>query len=90
MNEHMQETIARIQRMEQCFDELEQATAKDPSVCGEPWFRAQLRQLMDYYENGQWLRDYELDAQGKLPPDLKRGVLAEDTVWNFLTDLASR
>ena len=87
MKEQIQDAVARVQQMERCFDELEQAVQNDPAASGEPWFQTRLRQLLDYYENGQWRRDYELDEQGFFPPDLKRGVLAEDTVYHFLTDL---
>ena len=87
MKEQIQDAVARVQQMERCFDELEQAVQNDPTASEEPWFQTRLRQLLDYYENGQWLRDYELDEQGFLPSDLKRGVLAEDTVYHFLTDL---
>ena len=40
--------------------------------------------LLDYYENGQWLRDYRLDEQRLLPSDLKRGILSEDGFYNYL------
>lgn len=89
MNNNLWEAIARIQQMERCFDELEQAAMNDPAVCAEPWFCEQLQQLLDYYENGQWMRDYELDEQGFFPSDLKRGILAEDTIYNFLAYLVS-
>ena len=39
-----------------------------------------------YYASRQWMTDFEDDAQGKLPPDLKRGVLSEDAVYNLLAD----
>ena len=45
-----------------------------------------MRVLTAYYVSGQWLRDYELDEAGRLPPDLKRGVLSEDGLWNLLND----
>jgi hypothetical protein len=32
------------------------------------------------------MKDYEDDEAGKLPEDLKRGVLSEDAVYNLLTD----
>lgn len=43
-----------------------------------------LRELKEYYEGGQWLRDYEMDEAGLLPPDLKRGVLSQDGVYDLL------
>ena len=41
--------------------------------------------LLDYYESGQWLKDYEADEQGQLPPTLKRGVLSQDGLWELLS-----
>lgn len=38
-------------------------------------------------ESGQWLQDYELDEQGLLPQSLKRGVLAQDAVYDFLEEV---
>ena len=29
-------------------------------------------------------KDFELDEEGKLPADLKRGVLSEDGIYNLL------
>ena len=46
----------------------------------------QLRALADYYFSPLWLADYAADEAGLLPPELKRGVLAEDTLYNLLTD----
>ena len=78
------DSIRRIQKMEICFDALRSTPAsKRTTAC----FQALLKSFLQYYEDGTWLRDYELDEQGKLPRDLKRGVLSEDGVYNFLTDL---
>ena len=76
--------IRRIQKMELCFDALRNTpVSKRTTAC----FQALLKSFLQYYEDGTWLRDYELDEQGKFPRDLKRGVLSEDGVYNFLTDL---
>ena len=45
--------------------------------------------LRNYYFGGQWLLDYQADERGELPPELKRGVLSEDGVWNLLSELES-
>ena len=74
--EQLEEAIRRIQRMEEIFDAL-QIDPDHPS----------LGELVRYYEGGQWLRDYELDEQGLLPRDLKRGVLSQDGIYNLLDDL---
>jgi hypothetical protein len=33
-----------------------------------------------------WKQDFAADEAGKLPSDLKRGVLSEDGIWNLLSD----
>ncbi len=43
-----------------------------------------LKALEDYYTGHEWQQDYEADEAGQLPPDLKRGVLAQDTLWDLL------
>ena len=42
-------------------------------------------ELIDYYESGQWLQDYEADERGELPRNLKRGVLSQDGLWELLS-----
>jgi hypothetical protein len=42
-------------------------------------------QLLDaYYTSGQWKEDYEADERGELPPDMKRGVLSQDALYDLL------
>ena len=84
----MKETINRIKNMESVFDFLQKMVKeKSVSVCSEDWFRIHLNNLQDYYENGLWLADYELDEKGMIPSDLKRGILSQDGFYNFLTDI---
>ena len=78
----LEAAIGRIRKMELCFDALQAATNQN-TAC----FQALLQSLLQYYEGGQWLRDYELDEQGLLPRDLKRGILSEDGFYNFLASL---
>ena len=66
-------TIERIRRMEALYD-MALATGQIP------------RELREYYENDQWLRDYEADERGELPGDLKRGVLSQDGLWDLLNE----
>ena len=63
--------IRRIEYMESLYD-MALVTGQVP------------RELREYYENGQWLRDYEADERGKLPRELKRGVLSQDGLWDLL------
>ena len=64
--------IQRIEYMESLYD-LALRTGQVP------------RELREYYENGQWLRDYEADERGELPRELKRGVLSQDGLWDLLS-----
>lgn len=80
-----EETIQRIRQMEQYFDKLLELEHTDPDALREDAsVQAILCALTCYYESGQWLQDYELDEKGLLPRDLKRGVLAQDSVYDFL------
>ena len=74
--ENLDFIICRIREMEERFDRFQknQALEEDLSV------------LLQYYENGLWRRDFELDEQGLLPKELKRGVLSEDGLYNLLQD----
>ena len=45
-----------------------------------------LRALNEYLSSGLWLEDYEADERGELPPDLKRGVLSQDALYDLLTE----
>lgn len=77
--------ILRICRMEWIFDTLLSA---DPStLLADPVLAAMLEELIAYYESPQWRADYEADEQGAFPPDLKRGVLSQDGVFDFLSDI---
>jgi len=82
----IKEAVARIRRMEECFDELQKAGPA--AIREEPALRELLRRLTEYYEGGLWLHDYALDEKGLLDTELKRGVLAQDAVYDFLESIA--
>lgn len=42
--------------------------------------------LEAYYTSPAWRTDFEADEAGLLPPNLKRGVLSEDGIYNLLED----
>ena len=65
--------IKRVEKYERLFDEA--ASSRDPE---------KLRLLDAYYTSGEWREDYEADERGELPPDLKRGVLSQDALYNLL------
>ena len=45
-----------------------------------------LHELDSYYGSDTWKQDFADDEQGRLPKNLKRGVLSEDAIWNVLED----
>ena len=45
-----------------------------------------VKELSAYYESDEWRDDFEADEAGKLPADLKRGVLSEDGIYDVLSD----
>ena len=77
--------IDRIKRMESILDEADQAIdgyyeALDRLL----GMQKKIGELEAYYTDGRWLKDYEYDEKGRLPADLKRGVLSEDAVSDLL------
>ena len=81
------EQIARIRKMERHLD-CAQAAVKRLSTALDKWEDAQeaIAALDKYYGSKEWRQDFADDEAGLLPPDLKRGVLSEDAIWNLLTD----
>ena len=79
--------IDRITKMEAYLDEARQAIDElDRAVIRYKNAQKQIQKLEAYYTGGKWLKDYEADEAGKLPADLKRGVLAEDSINDLLDD----
>lgn len=84
------EQINRIIYMEQILDRvteaifsLSEALEKYSAVQNE------LLELIAYYSSKQWRQDFDDDSAGKIPRELKRGVLSEDAVYNLLADISA-
>ena len=77
--------LERIARYERILDRAE-AAAKQMEDALDAWdaVRDELTELEKYYTSREWKADYDADAAGKLPPDLKRGVLSEDGIDSVL------
>lgn len=84
-NESEMSRVLRVQVMEQRLNAAS-AAVKALGSALEEYERAlpQLKALEEYYQSPLWLEDYDSDCAGKLPRDLPRGVLAEDTVDTLL------
>ena len=79
--------LERIAYMEQILDESTEAVAAlEAALERYCSIQGKLQELSAYYAGSQWLQDFDDDSAGKLPADLKRGVLSEDAVYNLLTD----
>lgn len=86
--DELQQAIDRITTMEFYFDTIQKALEINPDFLKkEAPAGIMLQELTEYYENGQWMADFEADEAGLLPRDLKRGVLSEDGVYNLLFEI---
>ena len=65
--------IERVEKYERLFDE---ATVRPDEE--------KLRLLDAYYTSGEWREDYEADERGEFPPDMKRGILSQDALYDLL------
>ena len=79
--------IERIGRMEQNLERvIHAAKGANDGLDENEAVQEALRELEAYYGSDTWKQDFEDDEQGKLPKNLKRGVLSEDAIWNVLED----
>ena len=77
--------VKRIKDLESKYDEVSGAVDRMELAMDE--FRGVqglVAELRTYMDSGRWLKDYESDERGELPPDLKRGVLSQDGLYDLL------
>ena len=81
------EQIERIKQMELYLDRASSAVMQ-LSAALDNYIDVQesISALDEYYSSDDWKQDYADDEAGLLPPNLRRGVLSEDAVWNLLSD----
>ena len=78
--------IERITHMETLFDKSEEVVKRLESALEDfAKIENDIAKLKAYYDK-DWRKDFEADEAGKLPQDLKRGVLSEDGLYDLLTD----
>ena len=79
--------IERITHMENILNRAKAAlSALEKALDRYDAVREGLAELEAYYSGRLWMQDFEDDRAGKIPRDLRRGVLSEDAVYNLLTD----
>jgi hypothetical protein len=83
--------VSRISKMEEVFDDLRFSFEKSKEeFYKNKNLQKKLKSLTDYYESGKWLKDYQLDEQNLLPRTLKRGILSQDGIYDFLSEVENR
>ena len=80
------EQIERIQYFESLMDRVAPALGNlEEALDAFDGIQDDVRELAAYYESDDWREDFEADEAGKLPRDLKRGVLSEDGLYDILS-----
>jgi hypothetical protein len=78
--ERIQHFEALLDRVAPVLENLEKALDAFDGI------QADVQELAAYYDGEVWKEDFEADEAGLLPPDLKRGVLSEDGIYDVLSD----
>ena len=83
----IEKQMERIREMEQRMERVEKAV-RELSAAMDFYEAVQedLRALEAYYGSEGWKQDFADDEAGRLPKNLKRGVLSEDGIWNLLSE----
>lgn len=79
--ERIREMELRMERVAKTVGELSAALSHYEAVEDD------LAALDQYYGSDEWKQDLAADEAGRLPRDLKRGVLSEDGLWNLLSEV---
>ena len=73
MERHLVRAASALERLSSALDKYEEA-------------KADIAALASYYGSDEWKQDFAADEAGRLPKNLKRGVLSEDGIWNLLEE----
>ena len=81
------EQIERIRHYESLLDRIAPVLENlEEALDAFDGIQDDVKELSAYYESDEWRDDFEADDAGKLPADLKRGVLSEDGIYDVLSD----
>ena len=87
----LNEAAERVRKMEMYFDILQKTLNENPQAFrDDDSVKSMLMELTQYYDGGQWLKDYSADEKGLFPHNLKRGVLSQDGIYNLLSALRNK
>jgi hypothetical protein len=80
------EQIERIQHFETLLDRITPVLENlEEALDAFEGIQEDVKELAAYYEDDDWREDFEADEAGRLPADLKRGVLSEDGIYDVLS-----
>lgn len=85
IKENTSPVAERVSAMEELYNRVGVAIRENQAY---PELRDHVIALSEYMDSGQWKEDFEADERGELPPNLPRGVLSEDGLYNLLQDPA--
>ncbi len=82
--------MERVAHMEELYDRIQYAldtngNRKEELESLKPW----IAELQTYYEDGRWLEDFDAEQENLFPTEMKRGILAEDTLYDLFCELDS-
>ena len=80
MFETIREMEEKLNRCRAAVDALEDALDVFETVQGD------LAALEEWYGSDDWFAQLAADERGELPPDLRRGVLSQDALYDLLED----
>ena len=79
------EILKRIRDMEKILDKAEKKIRNlEKAIADFEEIQPEIKKLEAYYTGDDWKEDFVLDEEGKLPENLKRGVLSEDGIYDLL------
>lgn len=78
--------IERISQMESLFDKSNEVIRQLQQAVDDFYALQPVISKLENYYKTDWHTDFETDEEGKLPTELKRGVLSEDGLWNLLEE----
>ena len=80
------EQIERIQYYESLMDKVAPVLGNlEEALDAFDGIQEDVKELAAYYDDDDWREDFEADEAGRLPQDLKRGVLSEDGLYDVLS-----
>ena len=79
-------SVSQIERISMYENKMEEAGRLIKEGCASEKLASLIDELEAYYASPQWKQDYADDEAGRLPGDLKRGILSEDGLFNLFEE----